>query len=490
MVNRQLRIPVIIWAPLLCFLLNMLLLAWIDLNRPEYLRDYRLNTNPDAPHYVLLGRNLLLRGQYSRASEAPYVQDVFRTPGYPLFVGALDVVGGAFLIYLAQALLQSINCAIIYTLTRKLFGPKAALLASLLCATDLMLAVMNFQTMSEPLYVFVLSVSALVLLPRIVAEERGRSIGFLFGGILLGVATHVRPAGLYLPLVYAVVTWAVGWLRGYRLKALADAAMVIVGAALLLVPWIVRNQTAFGIARLTTSDTILLVYFTGAGAYQVHHGVDLHTAQRMIAQEFDLRPPEELWNYWNSDFSPKELDDQLQAAAPSVLGKYPFDLVKASMLGIMKASVSHNAKQLAEMMGKPWTSPGLGRILRLDSLAISKLFENHPGLVMVFVWEVLHAVCVVSLALFALIWAIGRRESRIIGIVLVVLLAFFLSILGASGLEAFSRFRSPLMPLAYVAAGCLWAVFYPAEQRRLPLGRPGYDVPSRAVPLFIHVSSG
>lgn len=463
----RIQIPTIIWGPLLSLLLNAILLTWISQSRPEYLRDYQLNQNPDAPHYVLLGRNLLLLGKYSRSSEVPDASDVFRTPAYPLFAGALDLIGGAALIYLFQALLQSFNCILVFILTDKFFGQKAALIASLLCATDLMLAVLNFEAMSETLYVFMISVSTLVLFPRIMAKEGSHPASFLLGGLLLGVATHVRPAGLYLPLVYAMITLAVGLFRGYWKKTLINSTMVILGAVILLAPWIVRNQVIFEIPRLTTNDTIVLVYFTGAGAYQVHHKVDLQTAQRMIAEEFGLQPPEEMWNHWKSDFSPKEMDDLARDAAPAVLSKYPIDLVKSSIMGIMKASISHNTGELADILGKRWINPGLSRLRSFDSSVISSLFENHIGLIIVCFWEVLHAVCVISLAYLGLMWMIYTHEQRLIGLIFGLLWLFFVIILGISGLEAYSRFRAPLMPLAYVISGYFLSMIYSRCRTRL-----------------------
>src|SRR5262249_50306905 len=47
-----------------CLAVNLALLITIALCHPDYLRDYRLNPNPDATDYVLLGRNIFLHGQF------------------------------------------------------------------------------------------------------------------------------------------------------------------------------------------------------------------------------------------------------------------------------------------------------------------------------------------------------------------------------------------------------------------------------------------
>src|SRR4051794_39038580 len=75
---------------------------YIGTNRPSYLCDYRLSLNPDAEHYVLLGRNYWRYGVYSRMSHDPYELDVMRTPIYPLVVGGLDLIHGVWVVFAFQ----------------------------------------------------------------------------------------------------------------------------------------------------------------------------------------------------------------------------------------------------------------------------------------------------------------------------------------------------------------------------------------------------
>ena len=119
----------------------------------------------------------------------------------------------------------------------------------------------------------------------------------------------------------------------------------------------------------------------------------------------------------------------------------------------MKASVSHNAEELANMLGKTWNTPGLHRLLRFDPVAITRLFANHIGLVAVFIWEVLHAGGVIVLAVGGLWSALRSAERRLPGLSLAILLAFLIATLGVVGLEAYSRYRAPIMPFVYVVAG-------------------------------------
>ena len=65
---------------------------------------------------------------------------------------------------------------------------------------------------------------------------------------------------------------------------------------------------SFGIPRVTNVDSNNLVYFVGAGAYQVRHGITLEEAQDQIAREFHLVPYIVTQNPWMTDRPLKDVD--------------------------------------------------------------------------------------------------------------------------------------------------------------------------------------
>src|SRR5688572_27728144 len=85
----------------LCLAINLAIFVGVARNRPLYLRNTELMENPDARHYVLLGKNVLLHGRFSRAEEPPLIPDMLRTPLYPLVAGALDLLAGPAAIFIA-----------------------------------------------------------------------------------------------------------------------------------------------------------------------------------------------------------------------------------------------------------------------------------------------------------------------------------------------------------------------------------------------------
>ena len=94
---------ILFWVPIvLCFGINSGIFCGVAIHHHKYLFDYELNKNPDAVQYVRQGRNTLLHGQFSRSLAPPYVPDMIRTPVYPVFAGALDLIGKPLAIYVVQ----------------------------------------------------------------------------------------------------------------------------------------------------------------------------------------------------------------------------------------------------------------------------------------------------------------------------------------------------------------------------------------------------
>ena len=440
----------------LCVAINLAILAGIALRYPAYLSDYRLNDSPDARHYVLLGRNLLLEGHYSRMDAPPYDPDFLRTPVYPVLAGALDVVTGPLGLYLLQIAVQVAALVLLYRLARRYFGPRAAFWAGLLAATDLMSTTYNFSALTEPLFSLFVLLALTLLLPRLVPARDpppDRPGAWVLGGLALALATLTRPAGLYLPLLAAVAAlWLVGRRAGWR-PAVRAAGLVLVPSLLLVGGWIARNERLFGVARVSSVDAVGTVHMAGAGAYQLHHGVERPEAQAMIVEEFGVPTLLEVQNPWLTELDEREIDARLRAAGPEILARYPGDLIRSSVLGLIKGSLSHNVPALAYLHGREWTPPGLGELARLRGAALRRLASNHPALIGAFFWQIGHALATLLLAAIGL-WRLAlSSEHRRLLLLVVVVLAYFGAGMALFGVDAYYRSRMPLLPLLFLLGG-------------------------------------
>jgi hypothetical protein len=441
---------------LLCLGINLAILAGIAVRRPAYLHDARLSNNPDAWHHVLLGRNVLLTGNYSRCEAPPYFPDMLRPPVYPLFAGGLDLLGGAAAIYLAQAMLQAGSCLLLYQLVRRPFGDRAAFCASLFLAADLMVAVYNFEAMSEPLFTFLVLAAAVSVCPLLGSADLmvpGAARRLVGGGLLLGLAILTRPVGLYLPLIFAVALGAVGLWRRRLSATVGGVAAFLLPLVLLVGAWIIRNQAVFGLPRLSTVDIVVQDYFLGAGAYQLHDQVSLEEAQARISSEYNLPPSVIVQNPWRSEQNVAEMDAALRRARSGILAKYPRELVLAAACGVAKATFSHNVEELASLLALTWEPPGTGALLHGQADAFGRLRQDGPVLGGALAWQTLHTLLGLTLAAAGLVASLRRPETRSTALLLLALLAYCYLTVALFGMEAFYRCRIPALPFLYAFAG-------------------------------------
>lgn len=475
--QRHLR-RISFWIPiLLCFGINLAILAGIAINNQEYLLDYRLNTNPDAVHYVLLGRNTLLHGHFSRSESPPYEPDMLRTPIYPLFSGALDVVGKPLAIYLAQVLLQVASCALIYKLADRHFGALTAFFASLFLATDEMWAISNFEALSEPLFVFLLLCSTERLSRGLFSAPtlKTRWLVICEAGLLLGLAILTRPVALYMLAWYIPIVFLSGR-QGLRAATrLSEVAVLMIVSLILPGGWIARNYSIFSVPRLTTVDLNNFVYFVGAGTYQVERGLEREPAQRVIAEEFGLLPYTAYQNCQSTNYSVIKMVADLQKAWPRVVFKYPRSLCISSGLAIIKSIGSHNVAKLADMTGRAWIAPRVGDLIQLRTEALERLGKNGTLLVGSFFWQLIHTVLAWGFALFGIVSSLKSRDHRLVAILCLAGLSYYCLAISLFGFDAYFRCRFPALPFLYLFAGV--GAGYLAATRRCrtaPTGAEGW----------------
>ena len=169
-----------------------------------------------------------------------------RPPLYPIVLGGVYALFGddpdvarAF-----QVLLGVLAVPLIHLLARRLATPGVALLAALLAALNPALIYMSGLIMSENLYILAI-LGVLLLLVRDAREpRRPASIGrYLLVGALSGAAYLVRPQMLFFA---AFVGLAVLWTTSLVWRGrLARLAVMVVAAAVVVSPWIVRNYDRF-----------------------------------------------------------------------------------------------------------------------------------------------------------------------------------------------------------------------------------------------------
>lgn len=226
----------------------------------------------DADQYLLLARSLGDGEGFSlRYPQLELHATAFRPPLYPTLLAPFTLLTeGLWPLRLANLLLGAAVAVLAATLTARVAGRSAALLAAALVAVYPPLLANDTVTLTEPL--------ALALLLAIVLFiDDGRWTG---AGLATGALMLTRPN------VYAVAVMVIvvaGRRADWRTAARASAAILV-----LVVPWLIRNQVQVGTPRLVTSDGFTLAAIFAPVAQDADRFVD-PVLDRAYDDDLELR---------------------------------------------------------------------------------------------------------------------------------------------------------------------------------------------------------
>lgn len=159
-------------------------------------------------------------------------------------------------IVLWQAFLSTVTILFSFFFLRTFLSVFWAGAGALLTAVSPHLIVVNSYILSETLFCFLL-VLTLCLIGLL--GKRLHPPAAAFVGALMAIASLVRPSLQYFPILLGIfLVFHLGWRKGIRL-----AGTMMIGFALCLSPWVIRNMHTLGF----TSDKTLMINF-------LHHGMN------------------------------------------------------------------------------------------------------------------------------------------------------------------------------------------------------------------------
>jgi hypothetical protein len=198
----------------------------------------------DAAAYATIAANLE-RGEGFTLGRGATQPASNYSPGLPLVAGGLyALTGGVHERFdrLALALIGALSVLFAHLIGRRLYGPVAGLIGA--GAVAIYPALLEYQgmLMSEPLAATLLSGA---ILATLWASDRESRSAWLLPGALLGALALSRPEYLAISFPIAVVVFARGGRDGWR-GCLSQAAIMLIGIAVVIAPWTIRNAVALG----------------------------------------------------------------------------------------------------------------------------------------------------------------------------------------------------------------------------------------------------
>jgi hypothetical protein len=232
---RGFAATVVGWArthpDLVALLVLVLVASWIRL---AFLYRAPLFVRHDSVAYLQTG--------YEFARGNGFDLPLRRTPLYPLFVGGVVFALGEGLhaLSFAQHALGVVSVALTYALARELVPRWAAFAAALLVSLSAPLLIYEHYILAEPLFIPLLLAGTWALVRGM---RKGGWRWLVAAGVVLGLAALARPIGQALVPI-APIALAIHH-RGFR-RALLPSVFVVIGFAVVLVPWMLRGMVSQG----------------------------------------------------------------------------------------------------------------------------------------------------------------------------------------------------------------------------------------------------
>jgi 4-amino-4-deoxy-L-arabinose transferase-like glycosyltransferase len=197
-----------------------------------------------------------------QAALAEEEEQAWRSPSYPALVALVGGGGSAWsrdAVVLLQALLFGVATFLVGATARRLWGPRAGLVAAALVALDPYTKRYVSLVLSETLG---LVLTCALVYGVVRARERGGPRAWAWIGAVAGLLTLTRPGLLVVPLVAGAVALIRPGERLRRLVAFAGAFLLLVG------PWLAWTQHATGSPTLAAygEGVNLLVGARGQGS--------------------------------------------------------------------------------------------------------------------------------------------------------------------------------------------------------------------------------
>lgn len=199
----------------------------------------------DAAQYLNLAKNILNHGFFARESQPPYSIEVFRTPGYPIFVAlGLLLFKSLPLFILIQNLFWLLTVYLVFNLSVLIFKEKKiGYISAAILSFDPTIIFWNNQLTTETFFTFLLILSTYFLF---LFFQDSRWSRLLLSAFCLGWANITRPIGQYLGLFFILSVIVIGVRYIKNKKSLIFGAIIFfIVLNFISLPVVVRNKILF-----------------------------------------------------------------------------------------------------------------------------------------------------------------------------------------------------------------------------------------------------
>lgn len=442
--RKALNLPLNITTVLLIALVLRLLVFCLSLiaNKGDYAQFY----SADSYDYIRLARELTFNQRFGW----PQAAEIFRTPGYPLFLAIGIFLGNPVIFTLSfQLLLSCLTVYLIFKIGLVLFEKEEiAVLCALLYALEPLSILYVSQLLSETLFTFLI-ILFLYYFFKYIQEKT--LIYLIVSAIVLSACVYVRVVGYFLPLFMGLVllAWILIKRKGNRL-ALIHLAIFFFASSLFIGIWQVRNQVKAGYPFFSALGDYNLYYYEAASVLAKNKRIPFYEMQDKLSE-----------TETETDSGPRDKEDAfnqalryqgLRNSGIKVLTQDPFSYLGIYLRGFCLALSEPAAIDYLRLFKLYPESLGLSAAVYDSGLSrtIIGLYRQRPVVFWSCIFLELSLFFYFLLAIAGLgskNWFIDQR------LFIFFCLGVYLFFTLRGGVTGYSRYRHPLMPIICLLAG-------------------------------------
>jgi 4-amino-4-deoxy-L-arabinose transferase-like glycosyltransferase len=254
---KNYKVP--IWLAITAITLTAYLPFWFHLldireiqlknNQPFY--DTLPVYGSDSGGYINLANNILKNHVFSSSSEAPFLPNTHRTPGYPFLLAFFKSIFGTYTYFPLVQLLFTIGTAVlIFLIGEKLYGKALGIAAAILFVLNPTVIVCTLMIVSDLPFVFLLLLFIYLMFFNKNSVSYPNALG---AGLTLGLSVLVRPISMYTPIFLLPLFIYLNWKTVEKKRLFMCAGIIMLAFFVSIFPWMIRNKTetdVFGVSSV------------------------------------------------------------------------------------------------------------------------------------------------------------------------------------------------------------------------------------------------
>jgi 4-amino-4-deoxy-L-arabinose transferase-like glycosyltransferase len=287
--------------------------------RAAFLLAVPITPDSDAAWYLLRAQEMAAGMGYQERGHPT----AFWPVGYPaVLAGTIWITGST---QLGPLLLNLLAAGMTTALIGMIASSLGALRPAVLAAMLLYAVYPAHIVYSGVLAAETTSTAVLMAGVAVLVAGRARSLAMLAAGLILGLATLMRPQSMLIPLAVISMMWLAMPAFGWR-RAVGALILATLGMAMVVAPWTLRNHARLGAPVLVSTNGGIALQ---AGANDLADGgyfqVEKSPLWRQTGLPFDQRVERQV-----------EMDARLKQMATRWIAEHPWEW---AMLGVRKVAL-------------------------------------------------------------------------------------------------------------------------------------------------------